>query len=329
MKKVLILGGTRFIGRNLVERLQRTGAFDLTLFHRGLTGSELFPEVQRIRGDRNTDEVRRISKENWDFVIDLSCYFPDSLQTTLECLQNAPERYLFVSTCSVYDNAGAPGMMRPETADILSCADDQRNDPGPGSYGRRKAACERILETSGLNYLIFRPALVYGPYDHTDRFYYWLHQVQTQATLLLPDGGFRAFSLTYVMDLVELISQGLRQETAFRTFNVISQPQASIRQIVETAQELLGRENAFRQAAPAFLHERGIRPWLDLPLWLDSDLFTYSNARLRSEFHFRPTPLAEGIRTTLAHYSSLHWPEPKYGIPEKQRQALLLQLTGH
>ncbi|MCB0684859.1 MAG: NAD-dependent epimerase/dehydratase family protein [Saprospiraceae bacterium] len=328
MKKVLILGGTQFIGRNLVDRLQKVGHYHLTLFNRGLTRSDLFPKLRKILGDRDTDAIRQISSEHWDFVIDLSCYFPDSLSRVLESLQEPPEKYIFISTCSVYDNSGPPVMLRNEDAATLSCDDRQRNDPGPGSYGHRKAACEQILQDGGLDHVILRPALVYGPYDHTDRFYYWLHQVRSQSTLLLPDQGERKFSLTYVTDLVEAICQAMTIRTASTTFNVISQPQASIGQIVEVAQQLLARRNELLNASPDFLHDSGKRPWVDIPLWLDSDRFTYANERLLNELQIQPTELRRGMQATVEYYRSLHWPDPTYGITAEDRQALLNKLKA-
>lgn len=80
MKKLLILGGTQFIGRNLVERLQKEDDFELTLFNRQMTGAELFQDVQKIKGDRSTDDIQQIAGKDWDFIIDLSCYFPEDMK---------------------------------------------------------------------------------------------------------------------------------------------------------------------------------------------------------------------------------------------------------
>ena len=78
--KILILGGTSFIGRNLVEQLIQQDQYQLTLFNRGQTNNHLFPNLNFIQGDRNTDDILQIGNQNWDYVIDVSCYFPDSLQ---------------------------------------------------------------------------------------------------------------------------------------------------------------------------------------------------------------------------------------------------------
>ena len=79
MKKLLILGGTNFIGRYLTERLLESSNYKITLFNRGCTNSHLFPEVKRIFGDRHTKDIRLLGNEKWDVVIDISCYFPNSL----------------------------------------------------------------------------------------------------------------------------------------------------------------------------------------------------------------------------------------------------------
>ena len=102
--KLLLLGGTSFIGRRLVEEILRQTKFDLTLFNRGITNQSLFPEVRKLKGDRNSEDIVNVKQEEWDYIIDLSCYFPNSLETICNSFKSKPKRYIFISTCSVYDN---------------------------------------------------------------------------------------------------------------------------------------------------------------------------------------------------------------------------------
>lgn len=322
MKSVLILGGTQFIGRSLVEHLLASGGFDITLFNRGRTGRALFPGVKRITGDRHTQDIVRIASKDWDVVVDLSCYYPADLEATLRNLERRPVKYVFISTCSVYD-PNDTRMLRNEEAKTLGCTQAEYADTTPASYGNRKAECERILAASGLDHVILRPALVFGPHDPTDRLYYWLHQVKCMDELLLPDNGERKFSVTYVKDLVHAIMRSMEQPTRSTVYNAITVPEASIAEIVRVTSALLERPLACRNVTPAVLKEHGVRPWLDLPLWIDGDHFTYSNERIKEELAFEPSDLRKSLEGTLAYCDERGWQEPAYGIKESERRELL------
>lgn len=326
MKKILILGGTQFIGRNLVERLLTIDEYEITLFNRQQTQAELFPDVMKIKGDRLTDDIQQIASIDWDYVIDLSCYYPDSLINVIQYLNDSVKKYLFISTCSVYDNEYNRTIHRNEKAEILSCSNIQRTDTGPESYGNRKAECERVLKDSGMDYLIFRPALVYGQYDVTDRFYYWLYQVRHNHSLLLPDNGERLFSLTYIDDLVTTITEGISLDTDNKVYNVITNPKASIGQIVDCAKELLYKDPRIINAKPDFLHQNGISQWTDMPLWIDGDHFTYDNELLQTNFEIELTSLKDGVKATLDYYQGLDWPKPEYGMSENMRVGLISKI---
>ncbi len=322
MKSILLLGGTQFIGRNLVERLLETDQYELTLFNRQLTQSNLFPRVHKIKGNRETDDVKQIANKHWDYVIDLSCYYPDSLSRVLSYINNV-DNYILISTCSVYDNENIHVQLRDESSKILSCNARQRVDRSTTSYGNRKAECERILQSSGLNHTILRPSLVYGAYDHTDRFYYWLYQVKYSNPLLLPDNGNRQFSLTYVNDLVDTIVRALTLNAQNKIYNVISLSLASILKIVDCASELLHKDVRKVNAKASFLKENNISQWTDMPLWIDGDYFTYSNQKLKADFGFESTTLKDSVKNTIEYYNKLGWKEPDYGMTEKTRQALI------
>lgn len=326
MKKILILGGTQFIGRNLVEQLLEQNQYELTLFNRQSTNSTLFPDVRKIKGDRQTDDIKQIATQNWDFVIDLSCYYPSALENTLKNFKQKPKKYIFMSTCSVYDMEGYEGRLREENTKILDCTPEQRIEPLPASYGNKKAECERILAASGIDHVIFRPSLVYGKYDHTDRFYYWIDQARTKDVILMPDNGDRKFAITYVDDLVKAVILALTHENKFNIYNVISIPELSIRNIVEGAVAMCGDNFYEMNATPEFLKANKVKQWTDMPLWIDNDNSTESGKRLEDDFGITPTKLQEGIKTVCTYYKSLGWPIPKYGMKESRRQELIDKL---
>jgi 2'-hydroxyisoflavone reductase len=326
-KKVLILGGTQFIGRNLVIELLKNQDLELTLFNRQITGQGLFPDVKKIKGDRQTLDINQIKETDWDYVIDVSCYFPNDLSAVLANLSPAVRKYIYVSTCSVYDSDGISKLPIDEESRILGCTKEQSTDLSNNSYGNRKAECERILKTSGFKYSILRPALVYGPYDHTDRLYYWLYQVWKQGDILIPDNGQRIFSLTYVQDLVILIASMLDNKSPAETYNAISHIRVSIAEIINVASKLIRATPKLINAEPKFLHAENISEWWDMPLWQDSDSYIYNNKKMMENKSIKPKSLEQQMNDTIDYYGILNWPVPKYGIQEKKRNALLSMLT--
>lgn len=328
--KLLLLGGTQFIGRNIVNELIKMDNYDLTLFNRQESDNNLFPNIKKIKGDRTTSDIQQIANENWDYVIDCSCYHPVDLENTLASLNLNLKRYIFISTCSVYDDTEFQTVLRDENAPIARCSAEQRQSREKMEfYGNKKAECERVLNASNFDTIILRPTLVFGAFDHTDRFYYWLHQVKMKDTLLLPDNGNRQFSLVYVHDLVQMTVKALTQKPHNQVFNAVSFPQTSIRAIVEMAQQLLNRKNKIVNATPEFLHENKIEQWTDMPLWIDNDFFTYNNDRLKSELWIKMTDFETAVGETIIYYENLNWRQPNYGMNEVQRQKLLhhLQIT--
>lgn len=323
MKKVLILGGTNFVGRNITEFLCAQEGVEITLFNRGVSNPELFKGVRQIFGDRNIQtDLRKLFTEDWDFIIDVSCYFPHQLRYVLKGDFNNLRNYIFISTCSVYSNEDFKEALRDETAPTLSCSKAEETDESLSSYGNRKAACERILINSGLPYVIFRPALIYGKYDPTDRFYYWLYQVKHTNKVILPEGGKRKFSLTFIDDLVQAVYSVIQTQAKNEVFNCISEPLGSIAKIVSICEELYNRRPQKFSASTDFLEREEIEQWFGIPLWLNSDMFTYSNEKIRKELSFKATELENGIKRTTNYYESLGYPKPQFGIDEGKKLEL-------
>lgn len=329
MKQLLILGGANFIGRNLLEELVQQNEYEITLFNRGRTNAELFPNFKRIIGDRNTDDVKLLADAQWDYVIDLSCYYPASLEQVLNTINKEQiKRYVFISTCSVYDNENDKSNL-PTTEDglLLTCSKEEETSPLPAAYGNKKVACEQLLANSGLDYISLRPGLVYGAHDYTDRLYYWLYQVKMNDTLLLPNNGEDQISITYVKDLVNATLKALTIPTHSNTYNVMSQEFVSIKKMVDTAKELLNKTPKTINAPTEFLIEQNIQQWTGMPLWINGDYFTYSNKKLLQDFELTLVDWTVSIQETINHYNSLNWHVPSYGISEEERQKLISLLS--
>ncbi len=301
--------------------------YSVTLFNRQRTASELFPDVSKIKGDRETADIKQISNTDWDFVIDISCYYPEALRLALSQISPSTKNYIFISSCSAYDNTNYKEPMKCEETPLLECSKLQRVDRTPGSYGNRKAECERILIASGINHTILRPALVYGRYDSTDRFYYWLYQVQKNSTLLLPNSGKSKFSTTYVKDLVQAILTSISCDVKNTAFNVITTPETSIKLITDTASRLLDKNPILQNADSEFLKSHEVSEWTDMPLWIDGDFFTYSNQRACAHLSLMPTKFKSSVQETVHHFESKNWPTPEYGMDEKRKADLLKRIN--
>lgn len=322
MKKILILGGTNFIGRNLVQQLIALNQFDVTLFNRGKTNPALFPTVRKIVGDRKTNDIEQLSKEQYDVVMDISCYYPADLSNILKVLQGKP-RYILISSCSVYKPAP---IFQTEAHTLLTCTEAEAVGTTNASYGQRKAECDRVLMTTDLDYLILRPSIVYGAYDYTDRFYYWLYQVREQATLLVPDNGKQLFSCTYVQDLVASMIEGISIENHQKIYNVVTHSKISISEMIKTAESLLQKSPTWLNASPEFLHEQKVGQWVEMPLWIDSDYYLYSNEQLVKDFQLKLTGIEDGFQATIEYHNEIGWTVPTYGMSEERRQELMGKL---
>jgi len=328
MKQLLVIGGTKFIGRNLVDELLKRAQFEITLFNRGQTNSHLFPNVNKIKGDRGTSDIKQLGNQQWDYVIDLSSYYPNNLEATLEVLNtNQIKRYVYISTVSVYDIQSKLETLHDETKAIKACSPDQEVDPSWGSYGERKAECERILQKSDLDYLILRPSITYGPHDHTDRFYYWLYQVGKGKPIMRPQNHHTLGSYTYVKDLVNIIVYALMIQEHSNIYNIVSHSEISIGQIIDYASEILQIRPRIIDAPSEFITKNNIKAYSDIPLWLDSNWHTFSNEKMKQDFNIPMIEFKSSMQETLAFYQNKKWPEPIFGLSEEKKLAFIEQLT--
>lgn len=325
MEKILILGGTNFIGRNLIERLINLGQYNLTLLNRGITNTHLFPNLKQIKGDRNREEIGDLIKGEWDYIIDVSGYFPKSLERIVASTNSGLKKYIFISTISVYQL----GLQVPmdESAKLKVCKPEDWEDETDKTYGERKVACETILKESPLNYTILRPAVVYGKYDHTDRFYFWLHQVKKYKKILLPHDGVQKFSLTYIDDLVTTIEKAINDKKDRTAYNIISHKEVTLREIVKQAKLILGKTPNLIDVSHQYLLDHKMVQWLDLPFWITGDYIIFDNQKMLDAFDLEITPFEKSVRATIEYADTLKWPLPTYGINRRKQLNLLNNYT--
>lgn len=326
MKKILILGGTGFVGRILSEELIRAGSPPV-LFNRGKRNAGIFPELRKITGDRLTKDINQIAMESWDVVIDFSCMFPDNLDEVTSLLRDKVGRYIFISTVSVYpmDDPEKWKSSVNEDTETLPCTAEERKDTDVmATYGQKKAECERVLlGKDRLDSIIFRPALIYGRYDPTDRFYYWLYRVQTQDEILLPGNGNDKLTNTYSEDFAKLIFSAIDIAMHDKVYNAVTHSPVSIKEYLDISCRLLGKSPRFVNASAEFLEEHKIQPWTDLPMWLDEMDLVLDNSKALNDFPVKFRSFEDSVKGCIDYYSALGWKEPAYGIsPAKEKELM-------
>lgn len=265
--RILILGGTRFLGRHLVEAALAKG-HHVTLFHRGQTGADLFEgRVERILGDR-TQDLSALEGRDWDAVIDTCGYIPRVVGLSAEALaQGRPNlRYAFVSSISVYDG---PPAGADETWKVGTIEDPSTEEINGDTYGPLKALCEQEVRGAfGDSALIVRPGLIVGPHDPTDRFTYWPDRIARGGDVLVPARPDQPVQIIDVRDLaawcVGALEQGLSGD-----FNLAA-PETPYRlgELLERLRKEINPNATLHPVSPEKLQEWGVPHWIELPMYL-------------------------------------------------------------
>jgi 2'-hydroxyisoflavone reductase len=201
--QILVIGGTSFVGRAIVADALDQGAA-VTLFNRGRTGPDLFPQARHLVGDRSTGDYSALAEGTWDAVVDVSGYIPRHVNQTADALDGRIGRYLFISTGSVYDRRVAePSEDAPRFAPERD-TEKITND----TYGPLKVACEDdVLNRFAERATIVRPGIVAGPYDPTDRFTYWVRRAARGGRVALPGRPDQPAQVVDSRDLARLVNQ--------------------------------------------------------------------------------------------------------------------------
>jgi 2'-hydroxyisoflavone reductase len=253
--RILILGGTKFLGRAIAEEGLARG-HELTLFNRGETDPELFPETEQLHGDRKHD-LSALEGRTWDAVIDTSGYVPVDVRASAEQLRESA-RYVFVSSVSAYADFSTGPTEESPLAELGELpADEVAADYS--NYGPLKALCEAEVErVFGERALIVRPGLIVGPHDPTGRFTYWARRLERGGEILAPGPPERRAQFVDVRDLATWTLDAVEAGLA-GIFNATSDG--------VPWSELLAGANA-TWVSDEFLGEHEVGPWMELPLWL-------------------------------------------------------------
>ncbi|HET7773223.1 MAG TPA: NAD-dependent epimerase/dehydratase family protein [Burkholderiaceae bacterium] len=331
--KLLVLGGSRFVGRHIVQAALQAGD-EVTVFNRGQSATGLFAGVQQLIGDRRSD-LGALSTGEWDAVIDTCGYLPAEVRASTAALAGRVQRYVFISTISVYASFAAPNR---EDSPLGQTDTPDTATVDPTTYGPLKALCEQaVVQAFGGAALIIRPGLVVGPNDPTQRFTYWPARVQAASdfdAILAPGAPDDPIQCIDVRDLAAFTLHALRSG-ASGPFNAASAPgQFSIGELLASCAAATSRQPRFVWADAGTLDEYGIAPWTDMPVWTPpsgdtAGLPLTDTARAR---HAGLTirPLLQTVLDTLQWLNSLPPAErviTKAGL-RPEREAAVLAAAG-
>jgi 2'-hydroxyisoflavone reductase len=207
--RILIIGGTAFVGRHITEAALAAG-HEVTLFNRGRTGPDLFPQATHLVGDRNKD-LSALADGDWDATIDVCAYFPRQVRELAAALGRRDGQggrgghHIFISSTSAYRTPVAPGFN--ESAPLADLDDPTTEEITDETYGGLKVACENIAtELYGPDALtIVRPTYVIGPYDRSYRFTWWVERIAAGGTVLAPGDPADPIQVIDVRDMATWI----------------------------------------------------------------------------------------------------------------------------
>lgn len=314
--RLLVLGGTRFIGRYLVRDALERG-HRVTLFNRGRTDPEAFPGVEHVTGDRS-EGLDALAGRTWDAVVDTSGYSAPDVRISTRALSGAVGRYTFVSTISVYRDFGVDG----QDEDAPVHAPDREGGEHDGMrYGPMKVACEQIVRDAyGDRALIVRPTIVVGPHDYTDRFPYWVRRMRRGGEVLAPGDPSAPVQWIDARDLGAWTLTATERSLS-GTFNALGPERpTTFGEMLEGIRDAVGGDARLTWVSDDFLHQRhAYLPLAHGPGY--RGVHTLSNRRaLDAGLTLRP--LADTARAVAA-WKRTTPPERPAGISPEHEAALL------
>ena len=327
--KLLVIGGSQFVGRHLVEAAAARGD-QVTVFNRGRTAAVWPAGVDVRHGDRKAD-LSALAEGQWDAVVDTCGYLPRDVARTADCLQGRVGRYVFVSSISVYASFGQPN----NEASALGVIDDVDTEVVDGrTYGPLKALCEQAVTARfGERALLIRPGLIVGPHDPTQRFTYWPARVARAAdgqAVLVPGTAGDGIQVIDVRDLVAFILRAI-DDGRHGPFNLVcASGTQTMGALVEACAAAANCRPVWIWASPADVERCGLEAWSDLPVWVpavgDHAAFALVDNCTAQVAGLQIRPIAQTVADTLAWYRGLPADQQaftKAGLaPEREAGAL-------
>ncbi len=299
---ILILGGTGFIGPHMVRRVRERG-HTVTLFNRGRTNADLFPDVETLIGDRD-GKLDALEGRTWDAVVDNSGYVPRHVRDSAELLSGAVKRYLFISSVSAYASFEHAGI--DEDFPLATMEDKSVEEVTGETYGPMKVLAEKAVTAAfPRGTTIIRPGYIVGPGDRTDRWTYWPLRVRAGGEMLVPGTPGDPVQYIDARDLAKFVIHVL-ENSITGTFNAVGPAEpGTMGAMLATIKTVTGADTTFRWASAEALEKHSAT----FPIWASpvgeyAGIHRVSNARARAA-GMTYTPLTATVRDTLRWWDSL------------------------
>jgi len=299
--KILILGGTGFLGPAIVETALARGHI-MSLFNRNKRGPDMFPQCEKLIGDRDGN-LKALEGRRWDAIVDTSGHYPKTVRESCKILKDSGF-YVFVSSMGVYKDFSKP---LDESSALHDTPDPDLSTMSNDNYGPMKILCEQAIQKAFPDRTcIVRPGLIVGPRDWSDRFTYWPVRVDRGGEVLAPDKPSDPTQFVDSRDLAIFIV-GLLEQRTTGVFNAAGPAKTfSIGELLDCCKKVSGSDARFTWVDAEFLKENKVNGWTDLPVWVDPKdggigLITSNISKaLAAGLTFRPVP--ETVRDTLSWY---------------------------
>jgi 2'-hydroxyisoflavone reductase len=328
--KLLILGGTRFLGRHLAEQALAAG-HEVSLLHRGQSNAGLFPQAKHLIADRNGD-LSALQGGTWDACIDTSAYVPRHVRSVAALLAGRVGQYQLVSSISAYDDCGYSPQAGPHEDSPLARLADATVEAVTGqTYGGLKVLCEEAAQQAyGARCLVSRPGLIVGPHDPTGRFTWWPQRLLRGGTVLSPGDPATPVQFIDVRDAAAWMLLQAERGTA-GVFNLVGpDTPLTIGGLLNSARDTLNPGATLRWVDETWLLDQGVQPWSDLPVWLpraQAGMHRTDIRRARAT-GLTSRPLAQTLADTAAWAQGQPTP-PTVGLAPDREAALLAAWAAH
>lgn len=319
--RILVLGGTSFVGRAIVDDALREG-HEVTLFNRGRTGRDLFPRTKLLPGDREEGDYSALNEGTWDAVVDVSGFAPRHVRQASDALGDRVGRYLFISSNAAY--APGAGVWADESAP-LRAPEWTTEEIGRDTYGPLKVACEQELTSRhGRRATIVRPGMLAGPHDNVNQFTYWVRRAAKGGKVVLPGDPGQPVQLLDARDLARLVVR-LLEDDREGEFNAMGPAEPlTLAEMLRTCAQAAGSEvepvlvppEAIMAAFPLVRPDR---------VWEQSFQRDFSKAR---EAGLPSTPLVTTAADVLAWDRERGEPPLGVGPSEEIERTLLSYVQG-
>jgi 2'-hydroxyisoflavone reductase len=315
--RLLVLGGTQFLGRHTVDAALARG-HDVTTFNRGRTRPELFPDVEKLHGDRDGD-LGALAGRSFDAIVDTSGYVPRVVRETIDALGDVGH-YTFVSSISVYADLSTAPTESSAVRELEEPTEDWRE-----AYGELKADCEDVIRERFPDAFVVRPGLIVGPWDPTGRFTYWPARIAAGGRVLAPAPPDADAQVIDARDLAGWIVRGGEGGLA-GTYNAVDRP-VTRATLLETCRRVARPDAELAWVDGEFLLARGVGEWMELPLWLASPEYAGMLSVDPSpafDAGLEARPLEETVHDTLAWVERGEAPaETDAGLERAKEQRVL------